>query len=378
MNCLHNLPGFRSHGDGVPFQGIKFDPRKPPPSSLTILGLLNCSDQRRTLAMKAISGSASSSVEKSGFELEGKKSEIYSHNMTEAMGALLTYKHELGMNYNFISSDLIVGSCLQTPQDVDKLREIGVKTIFCLQQDADLEYFGVDISAIRDYVKTCGDIEHLRAEIRDFDSFDLRMRLPAVVSKLYKAINQNGGVTYVHCTAGLGRAPTVAVAYMFWVQGYKLMDATDCCCKRTCSPKLDVIKSATADILTGFKKKLVSFIWEGKNCSSAEMAGLDIGWGQRIPLAFDNEQGLWILRRELPEGRYEYKYIVDGEWFCNQNERVAAPDNDGHVNNYVEVVDNDPSSVSTMIRKRLTDEDPDLYVEERLKVNEFLETYPDY
>ncbi|GLT88803.1 hypothetical protein SLE2022_068120 [Rubroshorea leprosula] len=72
------------------------------------------------------------------------------------------------------------------------------------------------------------------------------------------------------------------------------------------------------------------------------------------------------------------KNIVDGEWLCNQNERVAAPDNDGHVNNYVEVVDNDPSSVSTVIRKRLTDEDPGLSVEEQLKVKEFLETYPDY
>ena len=87
------------------------------------------------------------------------------------------------MNYNFIRPDLIVGSCLQvffffffgnlvqfcqikfghltfyqkkkmfghitslifyanfqTPEDVDKLRRIGVKTIFCLQQDPDLEY----------------------------------------------------------------------------------------------------------------------------------------------------------------------------------------------------------------------------------------------
>lgn len=27
--------------------------------------------------------------------------------------AVLTYRHELGMNYNFIRPDLIVGSCLQ-------------------------------------------------------------------------------------------------------------------------------------------------------------------------------------------------------------------------------------------------------------------------
>ncbi|KAJ0657611.1 putative protein-tyrosine phosphatase, phosphoglucan phosphatase DSP4 [Helianthus annuus] len=44
------------------------------------------------------------------------------------------------MNYTFIRPDLIVGSCLQTPEDVDKLRSIKVKTIFCLQQDSDLEY----------------------------------------------------------------------------------------------------------------------------------------------------------------------------------------------------------------------------------------------
>lgn len=46
---------------------------------------------------------------------------------------------------------------------------------------------------------------------RDFDAFDLRLRLPAVVSTLYKAVKRNGGVTYVHCTAGMGRAPAVAV-----------------------------------------------------------------------------------------------------------------------------------------------------------------------
>ncbi|KAL2347401.1 hypothetical protein Fmac_001401 [Flemingia macrophylla] len=61
--------------------------------------------------------------------------------------------------------------------------------------------------------------------VRDFDAFDLRMWLAVVVSKLYKAINSNGGVTYIHCTAGLERAPAVALAYMFWVLGYKLNEA---------------------------------------------------------------------------------------------------------------------------------------------------------
>ncbi|XVF82977.1 hypothetical protein PTKIN_Ptkin16aG0095700 [Pterospermum kingtungense] len=342
-----------------------------------MMGEMNSCDIPRSLEVKAISGSTSSAKESSS-DAEGKISEIYSHNMTAAMGAVLTYRHDLGMNYNFIRPDLIVGSCLQTPEDVDKLRNIGVKTIFCLQQDPDLEYFGVDIGAIQDYAKKCGDIEHIRAQIRDFDAFDLRMRLPAVVSKLHKAINRNGGVTYIHCTAGLGRAPAVALAYMFWVQGYKLSEAHSLLLsKRSSFPKLDAIKSATADILTDLKKELVTLTWEDSECSTVEVSGLDIGWGQRIPLNFDEEQSLWTLQRELPEGHYEYKYIVDGEWTYNELELVTTPNKDGHVNNFVHVVDNDPSSVNAAIRRRLTSEDPDLTKEERMKIRQFLEAYPD-
>jgi len=46
---------------------------------------------------------------------------------------------------------------------------------------------------------------------RDFDGFDLRLRLPTVVGILHNAINRNGGIAYIHCTAGMGRAPAVAV-----------------------------------------------------------------------------------------------------------------------------------------------------------------------
>ncbi|KAH7852893.1 hypothetical protein Vadar_030612 [Vaccinium darrowii] len=52
--------------------------------------------------------------------------------------------------------------------------------------------------------------------------------------------------------------------------------------KRSCFPKLDAIKSATADILTGLKRKLVTLTWECKTCSNVEVSGLDIGWGQNV------------------------------------------------------------------------------------------------
>ncbi|XP_039022914.1 phosphoglucan phosphatase DSP4, amyloplastic-like isoform X1 [Hibiscus syriacus] len=375
MNCLQNLSSFRSYA--VQFHSFKCNPRKPFPCSVNTMGGVILGDAPRSMVVKATSGSTSS-AKKNDSEPEEKKSEIYSHNMTEAMGAVLTYRHELGMNYNFIRPDLIVGSCLQIPEDVDKLRKLGVKTIFCLQQDPDLEYFGVDIGAIQDYAKECGNIEHIRARIRDFDAFDLRMRLPAVVSTLYKAINRNGGVTYIHCTAGLGRAPAVAMAYMFWVQGYKLSDAhTELLSKRFCFPKLEAIKNATADILTDLKKEVVTLTWEDNKCSAVEVSGLDIGWGQRMPLKFNEQLGSWTLKRELPEGRYEYKYIVDGEWTYNEYELVTTPNKDGHVNNFLHVVDGDPSSGCGEVRKRLTSDDPDLTKEERMKIKQFLESYPD-
>lgn len=334
-------------------------------------------DNRRSVVVKAVSGSKSSS--EMSEVVEEQKSDVYSTTMTEAMGASLTYRHELGMNYSFIRPDLIVGSCLQRPADVDKLRNIGVKTIFCLQQDPDLQYFGVDINAIQKYAEKYIDIEHIRAEIRDFDGFDLRMRLPVVVSKLYKAINRNGGVAYIHCTAGMGRAPAVALAYMYWVQGYRLSEAHRLLLsKRSCCPKLDAIKSATADILTGLKKKPITFKWDDERCTHVEISGLDVGWGQKIPMKFDEEQKSWILQRELPEGRYEYKYVVDGEWTCNKNELVTPTNNDGHTNNYVVVYADDPESESAQLRKRLTGDDPDLTTKERIRIRQFLEEVSDH
>ncbi|CAL5322259.1 unnamed protein product [Camellia sinensis] len=395
MNCLQFLP----RSSALPLQSFKAYARKSS-SSVSTLGVMNASDLPPIVIVKAVSGSTSS-TEMSNANVDEEKSEIYSNTMTEAMGAglqtlkdatvpddkalVLTYRHELGMNYNFIRPDLIVGSCLQTPEDVDKLRNVGVKTIFCLQQDPDLEYFGVDITAIREYANTYDDIQHLRAAIRDFDGFDLRMRLPAVVSKLHKAINQNGGVTYIHCTAGLGRAPAVALAYMFWVQGYKLSEGNSVLLsKRPSFPKLDAIKSATADI--SLRKKLVTLTWKGSDCSTVEVSGLDIGWGQRTPMKFDKEQGLWILQRELPEGCYEYKYIVDGEWTYNSSELVTPVSKDGHVNNYVqqddstrafEVSDDDPNSITATLQKRFMGDNCNLMKDERLKIRKFLEAFPE-
>ncbi|KAL3700348.1 hypothetical protein R1sor_018370 [Riccia sorocarpa] len=266
-----------------------------------------------------------------------KKTEEYSDTMQVAMGTALTYRHELGMNYAHVLPNLIVGSCLQTPADVDKLRKAGISTVFCLQQDPDLAYFDVDIGAIIERAKEVDGIEHIRAQIRDFDPYDLRLRLPKVVATLLQAAKRNGGTTYIHCTAGLGRAPAVALTYMYWILGYDLSEANAMLQKvRTCHPKLDSIKAATADLLTGNSKEKVKLAWFRGAKESVEVAGLDVGWYERVSFTRSSD-GNWYLDRELPVGKYEFKYIVDGTWCISPDTSRTEPNKDGHVNNFIEV-----------------------------------------
>ncbi len=51
---------------------------------------------------------------------EEAKSDEYSEEMQKRMGGYLVYRHEDGINWNDIADQLVVGSCLQTPDDVDR------------------------------------------------------------------------------------------------------------------------------------------------------------------------------------------------------------------------------------------------------------------
>lgn len=56
---------------------------------------------------------------------------------------------------------------------------------------------------------------------------------------------------YVHCTAGLGRAPAICIAYMYWFGGMTLDEAyKELTSIRPCGPKRDAIRAATYDLLS--------------------------------------------------------------------------------------------------------------------------------
>lgn len=68
--------------------------------------------------------------------------------------------------------------------------------------DSDMEYFSLDINPIIQACEERGDIKHVRFPIRDFDPYDLRLRLPAGIALLAQEAASGRGKVYVHCTAG--------------------------------------------------------------------------------------------------------------------------------------------------------------------------------
>ena len=245
-------------------------------------------------------------------------SETYSKVMQERMGSPLTYRHEDGMNYTRIMDDLIVGSCLQTERDVDQLVSENVKTIMCLQEDSDMAYFSLDIDPIQSRCREVGSIDHIRHAIRDFDPYSLRRRLPEAVALITQnALKDGDGTTYVHCTAGLGRAPATALAYMWWVKGIPLDEAYEHLTSlRPCKPRVEAIREAVIDLLYGQEAIDVKITMKRLGMAKEILvAGLDVGWGQSIRMMPGKGYlpRAWVKRR-LPPGEYQFKFI----WVCSQ------------------------------------------------------------
>lgn len=112
-----------------------------------------------------------------------------------------------------------------TPGDCEWLRGLGITDVLCLQDDADLGRKGLDLAELqRAYDRAA--LGFHRIPIVDGDARMLLARLDAAIDWLARRIAAGGDV-YVHCNAGLNRAPTVAVAYLHVHRGFELPEARD-------------------------------------------------------------------------------------------------------------------------------------------------------
>ncbi len=151
------------------------------------------------------------------------------------------------MNLDQVFPQVFCGSYPETTADVDRLKEdFGITAVLNLHSDEDIQDLNVPWAALEEHYRRSG-IELRRVPVRDFDHDDLQRHLPECVRVLRELID-DGHTVYVHCTAGIGRSPSVVVAYLHWVEHQRLQEAFDhvnSC--RPCSPDLQAIRLASRD-----------------------------------------------------------------------------------------------------------------------------------
>ena len=147
----------------------------------------------------------------------------------------------LTLSYAAVADDLLVGSYPHTPEDIRHLQQEGVTGVLCLQDDSDLENLGLRWDLVtRAY--QAGGIFAARQPVRDFSPRELTRELPGCVAALHRLL-AGGRRVYLHCTAGINRSPTVAIAYLHVHRGQSVADATArVLTARSCYPYEEVLQ----------------------------------------------------------------------------------------------------------------------------------------
>ena len=73
---------------------------------------------------------------------------------------------------------------------------------------------------------------------------------------------------------------------------------------------------------------------QNKRAKSVLISGSFDSWKTKYPLIYDLSHDIWIITLNLKKGKYYYKYIIDGNWQINHDEKIET-DDDGIINNYV-------------------------------------------
>lgn len=128
------------------------------------------------------------------------------------------------LNWGQITAYIVIGTCPMAPDDLRRIHsEAGVSGVLSLQHDDCLAYWGINYEMMYRTGTGLGLMME-RCSIRDFDVPDMRRCLPAAISILANMLS-HGHRVYVHCTAGMGRAPVVVLGYLTLVEGYSQGDA---------------------------------------------------------------------------------------------------------------------------------------------------------
>jgi predicted protein tyrosine phosphatase len=106
-----------------------------------------------------------------------------------------------------------LGQYPQTEKDCDLLQAAGITGVFNVQTDIDISHRGVNWPKMLELYAERG-ITPNHFPIHDFNEGDLVSKLFEAAKEINDMINNKGLNVYVHCTAGMGRAPASVLVYL--------------------------------------------------------------------------------------------------------------------------------------------------------------------
>jgi protein-tyrosine phosphatase len=123
-----------------------------------------------------------------------------------------------------VTPSLVVGGYPDVADLAWLADEYGVGAVVCLQDDFDLAAKRLSLPALQAECQRLGLVHH-RLPVADGDDEVMARRLPQIVALLGELIGA-GQRVYLHCNAGMNRAPTAAIAYLHVADGHDLGRAT--------------------------------------------------------------------------------------------------------------------------------------------------------
>jgi len=156
------------------------------------------------------------------------------------------------VSFDRILPELYVGALPEGSDDVEALRDCGVSAVLSLQSDVDLRVRKLTWESQESTYRRFG-LEAQRAPMRDFDPENQRLTLPGAVRVLSRLLAA-GHTVYLHCSAGVGRSPLVAMAYLYWCRRFGLKEAIEHVReRRPCTPNVELLEDSRRDLLRGEK-----------------------------------------------------------------------------------------------------------------------------
>ena len=146
------------------------------------------------------------------------------------------------INLSRIKTEIFIGSYPQNTVDLERLRSgPKITAVLNLQTDDDFSALGVNWPKLE---KGYQDREMVcqRWPIADFSPQDLESKLENAAALLDQLLCV-GHRVYVHCTAGVGRAPAAVIGYLAWHQNMDLDEAYRFVREqRSCDPYIEAIR----------------------------------------------------------------------------------------------------------------------------------------